>query len=104
MTEVRKGEILAKIAKIVANDLTAFSGTESDIKVFENGTNGDYLIDIALHYMKSDEDQPDLMNISYAATKSLIKNANIHQEEKALSILQRIVQLTVKGMKMPGGD
>ena len=56
MTEVRKGEILAKIAKIVANDLTAFSGTESDIKVFENGTNGDYLIDIALHYMKSDED------------------------------------------------
>ena len=56
MTEIRKGELLAKIAKIVANDLTAFSGIESDIKVIESGANGDFLIDIVAHYMKSDED------------------------------------------------
>ena len=34
MTDERKSELLAKIALVASNDLTAFAGTESDIRVY----------------------------------------------------------------------
>ena len=40
MTEGRKGELLDKIAKVASNDVTAFAGTESDIKVSKNDDKG----------------------------------------------------------------
>ena len=38
---------------------------------------GSIVVDMVAHYMVSDEDLPDQMNVSYAATKSIIKNATL---------------------------
>ena len=55
-------------------------------------------------FLLSDEDLPDQMNISYAATKSAIKHATLEQQEKAYQLMQRIIEVSLRGMKMPGGD
>ena len=39
--------------------------------------NGSIVIDMVAHFMVSDEDLPDQMNVSYAAAKSIIKNATL---------------------------
>ena len=54
--------------------------------------------------MKTDENDQDRMNISYAAAKSTIKNATIQQQEKASQLMFKIIQSSLKGMKMPGGE
>ena len=77
MTERSKDELLAKIKKVADNDATAYAGVESDIIVSRDNASGDIEIDLAVHYIVSDEDEGDKMNISYAAAKSFIKNATI---------------------------
>ena len=49
MSEARRDEILAKIARVVSNDAAAFAGTESDIQVSQNG--GDITIDVVVHWI-----------------------------------------------------
>ena len=39
--------------------------------------NGAIEIDLAVHFMKTDEEEPDKMNVNYAASKSLIKNPSL---------------------------
>ena len=76
MSEERKEELLAKIAKVASNDTTAFAGTDSGIKVYLNNENGYIVIDMVAHFIKTDENEPDRMNVSYACAKSVIKNAS----------------------------
>ena len=54
--------------------------------------------------MKTDEEEPDKMIVNYAASKSLIKNPSQQQSGKAFELLQRIIETTLRGMKMAGGD
>ena len=51
MTEERKQELLAKISMVASNDLTAFDGAESDIKVSKDAETGKILIDIVVHWI-----------------------------------------------------
>ena len=104
MTEQRKVELLEKIEKVATNDASVFAGTESDIRVTKNSDNGEIIIDMVAHFMKSDEDKPEYMNISYATTLSKIKNASIEHQEKTCQLLNRIIQTSLKGMEMAGGD
>ena len=59
MTEERKGQLLEKISKIASNDVTVFAGTESDIKVSKSDKSGEIIIDMVVHFMKSDEEKAD---------------------------------------------
>ena len=104
MTEQRKVELLEKIEKVATNDASVFAGTESDIKVTKDSDNGEITVDMVAHFMKSDEDKPEYMNISYATTLSKIKNPSIQHQEKTCQLLNRIIQTSLKGMEMAGGD
>ena len=75
MTEERKSELLAKIERIASNDITVFAGIEHDVKIEKNDENGTIVIDLVAHIMKSDENEPDKMNVSYAAAYCSLKNA-----------------------------
>ena len=77
MSAERKGELLAKIERVACNDATAFAGVESDIRVATNSESGEIVIDMVAHFMKTDEDRPDYMNVSYAAANCTIANATI---------------------------
>ena len=101
MTGARKEELLAKIERVASNDATAFAGTESDIKVTKNSKNGEIVIDMVAHFMKTDEDRPDYMNVSYAAANCAIANATIQQQQKAEQLVHRIIENSLKGMDMP---
>lgn len=79
MTEERKAEMLEKIEKIATNDAAVFAGTESDIRVTKDSDSGELVIDMVAHFMKTDEDKPDYMHVSYAAALSKIKHASSQQ-------------------------
>ena len=104
MTEARKAELLAKVKKIADNDATAFAGVESDIKVTSDAASGDLMIDMVVHYMASDEDAGDRMNVSYAAAKCTIKNATIASQAKASELMTRIIETSLTGLNIPGGS
>ena len=104
MTERRKEELLAKIKKVADNDATAFAGVESDIQVSRDNQSGDIEIDLAVHFIVSDEDESDKMNVSYSACKSYIKNATIEQQERACVLMNRIIKASLNGMAMEGGE
>ena len=72
-------EMLAKIDKVASNDSTAFVGIESDIKVGVDNESGHLIVDMIAHSIKTDENELDRMNVSYAAARSSIKNATIEQ-------------------------
>ena len=57
----------------------------------KNEESGDIVIDLVAHFMKTDENDQDRMNISYAAAKSTIKNATIQQQEKASQLMFKII-------------
>ena len=44
---------------------------------------GEIIIDMVVHFIKSDEHEPEQMNVSYAAALARIKNASISQQEQA---------------------
>lgn len=104
MTEARRGELLDKIAKVASNDVTAFAGTESDIKVSKNDESGEIVVDMCAHFIKTDQDKEDYMNVSYATAKCFIQNATLAQQQKAEQLVHRIIQTSLKGMNMPGGE
>ena len=104
MTEERKAEMLEKIEKIASNDAKVFAGTESDIRVTKDSDSGELVIDMVAHFMKTDEDKPDYMHVSYAAALSRIKYASSQQQEKASQLMNRIIQTSLRGMDMAGGD
>ena len=52
-----------------------FAGADYDIKIEKNTENGSITIDMVAHIMKSDENEPDKMNVSYAAACCMITNA-----------------------------
>ena len=95
MTEERKSELLAKIERIASNDITVFAGIEHDVKIKKNDENGTIVIDLVAHIMKSDENEPDKMNVSYAATYSMITKATAETQEKACELVQRIIKSTL---------
>ena len=43
------------------------------------------------------------MNINYAASKSIIKKASIHHQEKSCQLLRKVVKSALKGMIVEGG-
>ena len=104
MTEARKGELLDKIAKVACNDITAFAGTESDIIVSKNEESGDIVVDMVAHFIKTDQEREDYMNVSYAAAKCFIQNATLEQQHKAEELVHKIIKTSIKGMNMPGGE
>ena len=79
MTQERKQELIAKIERVANNDISVFSGVDSDIKIKKSSTDGEIVIDMVVHFMKTDEDETERMNVSYAACKSTIKNASVDQ-------------------------
>lgn len=52
-----------------------FAGADYDIKMEKNNENGSITIDMVAHIMKSDENEPEKMNVSYAAACCIINNA-----------------------------
>ena len=60
---------------MVDNDATAFSGVERDIRIVKDSQSGDIVIDMLAHIMKTDDDDPTAMSMSYAASLSVIRNA-----------------------------
>ena len=102
MTEARKGELLDKIAKVACNDITAFAGTESDIIVSKNEESGDIVVDMVAHFIKTDQEREDYMNVSYAAAKCSIENATLQQRQKAELLVHRIIESSLSGMNLPG--
>ena len=104
MTQARKDELLAKIRKIADNDATAFAGVESDIRVTSDAASGDLMIDMVVHYMASDRDAADRMNVSYAAANCTIKNATVQSQAKASDLMTRIIENSLTGLNLPEGD
>ena len=104
MTEERKVELLAKVQKLVDGETTGFAGVERDIRVIKDSETGDMVIDMIAHWMKIDEDDPEAMSMSYASSKSVIKDATPAQLERAVDLMHRIIQSSLIGMDMPGGD
>ena len=49
MSEKRREELLAKIAKVASNDAAVFAGSESDIQVSRGIESGDIAIDVVVH-------------------------------------------------------
>ena len=81
-----------------------FAGTDYDIKVEKNNEDGSILIDMVAHIVKSDEDQPDQMNVSYAAAICMINNARKGSQEKACEFVRRIIKNSLKGLNLEGGE
>ena len=104
MTEERKVELIEKIQKIVDNDATAFAGVESDIRIVKGSMSGEIVIDMLVHFMNSQENDPEAMNMSYAASKSVIRNATQAQLEKSCQLMHQIIESSLIGMDMPGGE
>ena len=102
MSEARREELLAKIARVASNDAAAFAGTESDITVSQDGAGGDIAIDVLAHWIQSNEEEPDKMLVHYAAAVSTIKNATIQNQDKCKVLMQRIMTTTMKGLKLSG--
>ena len=67
MTQERKLELLAKIKRVACNDTAAFFGTETDIRVSKCPASGEIIIDMIAHFVRTNDDKPDCMNVSYAA-------------------------------------
>ena len=103
MAPERKAELLAKIDRVASNDVTVFAGTESDIRVARNSESGEVVIDMVAHFMKTDEDRPETMNVSYAAAYCSIHNATPQQQAKAEQLVHRIIETSLKSLEMPGG-
>lgn len=82
MTNKRKAELLAKIAMVASNDLTAFAGTEQDIETTWDEQNSGINIDFVVHYIMRDEDKDDKMIVRYAACNSTITNPSIQYLDK----------------------
>ena len=104
MTEDRKQELLAKVERVASNDTTVFAGTDYDIKVDKNSENGSIVIDMVAHIMKSDENEPDKMNVSYAAAYCMINNAAKDTQEKASELVRRIIKSSISGLSLEGGN
>ena len=104
MTEDRKQELLAKIEQVASNDITVFAGTDYDVKVQKNQENGSIVIDLVAHIMKSDENEPDKMNVSYAAAYCMITNATAETQAKACELVQRVIKSSLQGMNLEGGE
>ena len=104
MTQERADELLAKVIKVASNDATVFAGVEQDIKVVRDNDSGDIIVDMVVHFIMTDENENDKLNFSYASCNSNIKNATIEQQEKACELMHRIIESSLKGMKMENGD
>ena len=104
MTELRKGELLAKIVKVASDDPEVNSGTEQNIKVSYKFSNGDIVIDLVVHNIQKNEEEPDKMTVSYVACKSVIKNATKQSQEKACQMLHRIIETSLKDLIVPGQE
>ena len=104
MTQERADELLAKVIKVASNDATVFAGVEQDIKVVRDNDSGDIIIDMVVHFIMSDENENNKLNFSYASCNSTIKNASIEQQEKACELMHRIIESSLKGMKMENGE
>ena len=104
MTENRKWELLAKIERIASNDISVFAGVEHDITIEKNNETGTIVIDLVAHIMKSDENEPEKMNVSYAAAYCSLKNATAASQEKACEFVHRIIQISLKGISIEGDE
>ena len=104
MTQERSDELLAKVIKVASNDATVFAGVEQDIRVVRDKDSGDIVVDMVVHFLMTDENENDKLNFSYASCNSTIKNATLEQQEKACELMHRIIESSLKGMKMENGE
>ena len=79
---------------------------DSDIKVTQDGDgeNRTFHIDMLVNIIMTDENEPDKINVSYAACKSSVTNPTAQQQEKVYGFLLRILQTSLRGMTIPGGE
>ena len=92
--------MLAKIEKVACNDISAFAGVESDIKIKKDGATGEITVDLIAHSIISDEDKPEYMNVNYAAAKCIMKNANQQTQNKACELVEKLVQSSIKNLNI----
>ena len=103
ISQQRMNELIEKIIKVKSNDQQAYVGTESGIKVIAQGAD-DMIVDLVVHYIVSNESEPDKMIVKYAAAYSRIKNASEQQFEASCKILQTIITNALKPFKFEDGD
>ena len=78
-----------------------FDGVDSDIKLYRDEENGNIVIDLLANWMRSDQEEPDRMAISYAASKSAITLPHPEHEAKMNKHLETNIKNTTKSLKMP---
>ena len=98
MTEERKQELLAKIEKVASNDVSVNAGTDYDLKVSKEDQDGSIIIDLVAHIIKSDENEPDKMNVSYASAYCKITNATADSQAKACQLVHKVIKNSLSGM------
>ena len=52
---------------------------------------GEVVIDMVVHFIKTDENEPESMNVSYASALARIKNASLTQQERAQGLVLNII-------------
>ena len=62
------------------------------------------IVDLVVHYIVSNEEEPDKMTVKYATTYSYIKNASEEQYENSCQILQKIITDSLKPFNFEGGQ
>ena len=98
MLETRRQELLDKIAKVASNDITQFDGLDYDIKLNRDEENDSIVIDLLANWMRTDQENPDRMAVSYAASKSAITRPHREHIEKMNKHLETIVKNTIKSL------
>ena len=103
MSEARSQELQDKIQQVVAGGAGSFAGTESDIRVVHTAA-GVHEIDLVVHAIKADENDPERINVSYATCRATIRHASTETVEKTKQMLNQIVSASLGFMTLPGGE
>ena len=74
-------------------------GIDYDIKISEG--NREITVDLIVHLIAHDEEDPEAMNVSYATCKSEIRDASREQLETTVELLHKCILNSTRGLRMP---
>ena len=102
MTLERKEEMLDKIEKIATDELEENEGIDYNIKVSLDKR--EIIVDLIVHLIALDKENPEEMNVSYATCKSVIRDASREQLEKTCELMHKCIKNSTRGLHMPDGE
>ena len=102
MTTERSEEMLEKIDKIANDEMEGNEGIDYNIKV--SGNEREIVVDLIVHLIAHDEEDPEAMNVSYATCKSVIRDASQEQLERTCEFMHKCIQNSTRGLHMPGNE